>query len=61
MKTLTLVSTVFIPLTLFTGIYGMNFEFMPELHYKYGYPIFLSGLLLLGTAMFIFMKKKKWF
>ena len=61
MKTLTLVSTIFIPMTLFTGIYGMNFDFMPELHYKYSYPIFMSGLAVMGLVMYIYMKKKKWF
>jgi magnesium transporter len=61
MKTLTLVSTVFIPMTLFSSIYGMNFDFMPELHYKYSYPIFLIGLAFMGLVMYIFMKKKKWF
>ncbi len=61
MKTLTLVSTIFIPMTLFTGIYGMNFDLMPELHYKYSYPIFMSGLAVMGLVMYIYMKKKKWF
>ena len=61
MKTLTLVSTIFIPMTLVSSIYGMNFDFMPELHWKYGYPIFLGALSLMGLGMYIYMKKKKWF
>lgn len=61
MKTLTLVSTVVIPMTLVTGIYGMNFEFMPELHWKYGYPISLSVTACMGLVMYIYMKKKNWF
>lgn len=61
MKTLTLVSTIFIPMTLISSIYGMNFEFMPELHWKYGYPVFLASLTLMGLVMYVYMKKKKWF
>lgn len=61
MKTLTLVSTIFIPMTLVSSIYGMNFEYMPELHWKYGYPIFLAGLTTMGIIMYIYMKRKKWF
>jgi len=40
MKTLTIISTIFIPLTFITGVYGMNFSFMPELEYDYGYFFF---------------------
>ncbi len=61
MKTLTLVSTVVIPMTLVTGIYGMNFDFMPELHWKYGYPISLAATAGMGIIMYIYMKKKNWF
>ncbi len=61
MKTLTLVSTIFIPMTLVSSIYGMNFEFMPELHWKYGYPVFLAGLTTMGLVMYVYMKKKNWF
>lgn len=61
MKTLTLVSTIFIPMTLVSSIYGMNFEYMPELHWKYGYPVFLAGLTAMGTIMYIYMKRKNWF
>jgi len=61
MKTLTLVSTIIIPMTLATGLYGMNFDYMPELRWKYGYPVFLLGLATLGLSMYFYMKKKKWF
>ncbi|HNW54097.1 MAG TPA: magnesium/cobalt transporter CorA [Bacteroidales bacterium] len=61
MKTLTLVSTIFIPMTLVSSIYGMNFDFMPELHWKYGYPVFLLGLSAMGLSMYLYMKKKNWF
>jgi magnesium transporter len=60
-KTLTLVSTVVIPMTLVTGIYGMNFEFMPELKWKYGYPISLSATAAMGIIMYVYMKRKNWF
>jgi magnesium transporter len=61
MKTLTLVSTIVIPMTLVTGIYGMNFEYMPELQWKYGYPISLAATAGMGIIMYLYMKKKKWF
>ena len=61
MKTLTLVSTIIIPMTLLSSIYGMNFEHMPELHWRYGYPVFLATLLAIGGGTYVYMKKKKWF
>jgi len=61
MKTLTLVSTIFIPLTLISSIYGMNFDYMPELRWKYGYPIFLTAITTIGLTMYTYMKRKKWF
>ncbi len=61
MKTLTLVATIIIPMTLISSIYGMNFDYMPELHWKYSYPVLLAGLFSMGTVMYIYMKRKKWF
>ena len=61
MKILTIVASIFIPLTLLTGIYGMNFDNMPELHYKYSYFIFLGVMVFLLIGMVWFFKKKRWF
>lgn len=61
MKTLTVVSLFFMPLTFIVGVYGMNFDNMPELHWKYGYFIIIGFMVLLLIAMFIYFKKKKWF
>jgi magnesium transporter len=61
MKALTLVSTIFIPLSFATGIYGMNFRFMPELEWKYAYPLFLFIVASIGFGMYFYMKRKKWF
>jgi magnesium transporter len=60
-KTLTIVSTVFIPLTFIAGIYGMNFVHMPELHWKYGYPAVWVLLIIIFAGMIIFLKRRKWF
>lgn len=61
MKVLTTISTIFIPLTFIVGLYGMNFDYMPELHWKYGY---LSVWILMGLSvltMAVYFKRKKWF
>jgi len=60
MKVLTIIATIFIPLTFVAGIYGMNFKYMPELSWKWGYPIILSVMFLIGLGMYFFFKKKKW-
>lgn len=60
MKTLTIFASVFIPLTFIAGIYGMNFEYIPELKFKYGYAIFWLAILLLGGGLMIYFKRKKW-
>lgn len=61
MKVLTLIATIFIPLTFIVGVYGMNFEWMPELKWKWGYP--LAWLTMLGCTLgsIFYFKKKKWF
>lgn len=61
MKTLTVVSIFFMPLTFIVGIYGMNFDNMPELHWKYGYFIILASMLILLLGMIYYFKKKKWY
>lgn len=60
MKVLTVIGTIFIPLTFITGLYGMNFEFMPELEHPFGYPAALLLMLLMAVVMLIYFKKKKW-
>ncbi len=61
MQRLTIVATIFIPLTFLAGIYGMNFHYMPELEFKWGYPVLLFIMLSLGVGMYIYMRRKKWF
>lgn len=58
---LTIFTAIFIPLTFIVGIYGMNFKFIPELHWKYGYLIIWLIILLIGGGMIYMFKKKKWF
>ncbi|MEG3066514.1 CorA family divalent cation transporter [Acetomicrobium sp.] len=60
MKVLTIIATIFIPLTLIAGIYGMNFKYMPELGWKYGYPLVLAVMLVIGIGMVVYFKRKKW-
>lgn len=60
MRVLTMVSTIFIPLTFIAGVYGMNFDNMPELRYEYAYPICLVVMLLIALGMILIFKKKKW-
>lgn len=60
MKVLTIISTIFIPLTFIAGIYGMNFEFMPELSYRYAYFILWGVMVLMFLVMLYLFKRKKW-
>ncbi|MFH1379955.1 MAG: magnesium/cobalt transporter CorA [bacterium] len=60
MKVLTLIATIFIPLTFIAGIYGMNFKYMPELSWKYGYAFIWGIILLAGITMGLYFKRKKW-
>ncbi len=60
MKVLTIVSTIFIPLTFIAGVYGMNFRNMPELAWENGYFFTLGLMLIIGVVMVIFMKRKRW-
>ena len=59
-KVLTIITTIFIPLTFIAGIYGMNFEYMPELGHPFGYPGVLIVMAAVGLGMVAFFKKKKW-
>lgn len=61
MKTLTVISTIFIPLTFLTGVYGMNFAYMPGLQNPDGFTIVMLASLAVPIAMLIYMRKKKWF
>jgi magnesium transporter len=60
MKVLTIIATIFIPLTFIAGNYGMNFEFMPELAWKWSYPIYWVVILSIGISMFIYFRRKGW-
>ena len=60
MKVLTIFAAIFIPLTFIAGIYGTNFDYLPELHFKYSYFIFWGILITITTGMLIFFKRKGW-
>lgn len=60
MKFLTIIGTIFIPLTFIVGVYGMNFEFMPELKWRWGYFALLGVMGGIGIGMILYFKKKNW-
>ena len=60
MKVLTIFASIFIPLTFIAGVYGTNFDYLPELHYKYSYFIMLSVMLLIALVMLYYFKTKDW-
>jgi len=60
MTILTVVTTIFMPLTLIVGWYGMNFRYMPELQWKLGYPVVIAVSLVIGIGGLIYFKKKRW-
>ena len=60
MKILTIFSVFFMPLTFIVGIYGMNFEFMPELRSRWGYPLVMTSMVIITTGIFLWFRKKKW-
>jgi magnesium transporter len=60
MKVLTIISTIFIPLTFIVGVYGMNFRFMPELEMRYAYPITWGVMILIVAGMLIVFKRRHW-
>ena len=60
MKTLTIIATIFMPLTFVAGIYGMNFEYMPELKWKFGYLFLWVIIFIISLIMYAYFKRKKW-
>src|SRR5262249_45490431 len=60
MKVLTMISTIVLPITLVAGIYGMNFEVLPEKQWCYGYPFALALMGLMGIGSFLFFRWRKW-
>lgn len=60
MKILTIITTIFVPVTFIAGVYGMNFDYMPELHSKWGYPAVWAVMLTIILCLIIYFKRKKW-
>jgi magnesium transporter len=60
MKVLTIFASIFIPLTFVAGVYGMNFEFMPELTWRWGYFALLGFMALVGITLVVYFKRKRW-
>jgi magnesium transporter len=60
MKVLTIISTIFIPLTFIVGVYGMNFRYMPELEYPLAYPITWGVMVIIAIGMIVFFKRRNW-
>ena len=57
---ITILSAIFMPLTLMAGIWGMNFDVMPELHYRYGYPVALGAMAAMGGGLFWELRSRGW-
>ena len=60
MKVLTIIATIFIPLTFIVGVYGMNFDVMPELHYRWGYPVVWFIMILCAMGLIRYFRIKNW-
>ena len=60
MQILTVITAIFIPLGLLAGLYGMNFEYMPELSWRYSYFVLLGAMFLIASSLLILFKKIKW-
>lgn len=60
MKVLTVITTIFMPLTFIAGVYGMNFKYMPELEWRWGYPVVLVAMAVIAGAMLVYFRKKDW-
>ena len=61
MHLLAVVTTVFVPLSFLTGLYGMNFMYIPELEYRYGYFVLWFFMIVMVVGLMYFFKKKRWF
>lgn len=61
MMTLTIIATIFIPLSFIAGLYGMNFDYMPELHWRYGYPFALGFMVLIAAGLLGWFRRRNWF
>jgi magnesium transporter len=60
MRVLTVISTLFIPLTFVVGVYGMNFDYMPELRWRWSYPVLWILMIALAVAMFVVFRRRGW-
>jgi magnesium transporter len=60
MKVLTIIATLFIPLTFIVGVYGMNFDFLPELHWRWAYPVLWVIMIGITVVMLLYFKRKRW-
>jgi magnesium transporter len=60
MKTLTVIATIMMPLTLIASIYGMNFKHMPELESKFGYPMVIATMTVITLGMLYYFKRRRW-
>ena len=61
MKVLTIFATIFAPLTFIAGVYGMNFQHMPELRWRWGYPLVMAAMLVIALGMLREFKRRRWF
>ncbi len=61
MRVLTIITAIFVPLSFLAGLYGMNFSYMPELEYKYSYPLLLLTMATITTSLFVYFRRKRWF
>ena len=57
---LTIITTIFVPVTFIAGVYGMNFDYMPELHSKWGYPAVWAVMLIIIISLIVYFRRKKW-
>jgi magnesium transporter len=60
MKVLTIISTILLPLTFIAGVYGMNFDYMPELHWRYGYFYVWGVMLAVAAGLLLFFRRRRW-